>query len=336
VQHARSCRAADSGPTVAALRQLELCPPLCLATLTRRGATAPCLGPTPTSFFQTVYNSVQVLRCRSWAAAGLVGWASAGWRRPDVAASRSRVAVAAAASGSSLQWSCAPAPSLHWHDVLLLACACAARAYAACAGSQRPRAPCRVYVAASAVACSGDLSLLCSVSADGHRARGGRPFEPHITCYGGVDHAFVTPLYRVCLRRHCNTRPMCSQVFSSTTRASPYLGCAILVGVRCDSESGGVLGHRFGPPTPMHQPASTSTHTASASGWLVRVGAAAPTAPDQRAALVELYISTNGSTWSSTGRTGWLNHATGSDPCDNSWAGVSCSGSSPGMVNRNV
>jgi hypothetical protein len=68
--------------------------------------------------------------------------------------------------------------------------------------------------------------------------------------------------------------------------------------------------------------------------WGVRVGVVAPTAPGQRAALVELYIATNGSTWS-TGKTGWQNHATGSDPCDNSWSGVTCSGSS-GSGNRNV
>jgi hypothetical protein len=67
--------------------------------------------------------------------------------------------------------------------------------------------------------------------------------------------------------------------------------------------------------------------------WGVRVGVVAPTAADQRAALVELYIATNGSGWS--GVTGWQNYGTGSDPCDNSWAGVTCSGSS-GSANRNV
>jgi hypothetical protein len=67
--------------------------------------------------------------------------------------------------------------------------------------------------------------------------------------------------------------------------------------------------------------------------WAVRVGVVAPTAPDQRAALVELFIATNGSTW--TSKTGWQDYATGSDPCDNSWSGVGCSGSS-GSANRNV
>ncbi len=71
------------------------------------------------------------------------------------------------------------------------------------------------------------------------------------------------------------------------------------------------------------------------SGWSVRVGVVAPTAAAQRAALVELYIATNGSTWSSGGNTGWLNHGTGSDPCDDSWRGVTCSGSA-GAMNRNV
>jgi hypothetical protein len=67
--------------------------------------------------------------------------------------------------------------------------------------------------------------------------------------------------------------------------------------------------------------------------WGVRVGVVAPTAAAQRAALVELYIATNGSTWSD--KTGWQNHATGSDPCDNGWSGVTCSGSS-GSGNRGV
>jgi hypothetical protein len=73
-------------------------------------------------------------------------------------------------------------------------------------------------------------------------------------------------------------------------------------------------------------------HPAFARG--VRVGVVAPTTPDQRAALVELYIATNGSTWSRD-KTGWQNHSTGSDPCDNSWSGVTCTGSS-GSGSRNV
>ncbi len=67
--------------------------------------------------------------------------------------------------------------------------------------------------------------------------------------------------------------------------------------------------------------------------WGVRVGVVAPTALNQRAALVELYIATDGSTWNDN--IGWQNHATGSDPCDNSWSGVTCSGSS-GAGNRNM
>jgi hypothetical protein len=69
--------------------------------------------------------------------------------------------------------------------------------------------------------------------------------------------------------------------------------------------------------------------------WGVRVGVVAPTAPDQRVALVELYIATNGSTWDNWGISGWVDHATGSDPCDNGWSGVACTGSS-GSGNRNV
>lgn len=70
--------------------------------------------------------------------------------------------------------------------------------------------------------------------------------------------------------------------------------------------------------------------------WSIRAGAVAPTAPAQRAALVELFIATNGSTsWSIFARTGWQNHTTGSDPCDNAWPGVVCSGVA-GSLNREV
>ncbi len=61
--------------------------------------------------------------------------------------------------------------------------------------------------------------------------------------------------------------------------------------------------------------------------------AVAPTAPDQLAALVELYIATKGSTW--TNRTGWQNYSTGSDPCDDGWSGLTCSGVG-GSANRSV
>jgi hypothetical protein len=70
-----------------------------------------------------------------------------------------------------------------------------------------------------------------------------------------------------------------------------------------------------------------------ASSWCIRVGAVAPTAAAQRAALVELYIATNGNTWSDNN--GWRNHTTGSDPCDNTWSGLTCLGI-PGTANRNV
>jgi hypothetical protein len=69
-------------------------------------------------------------------------------------------------------------------------------------------------------------------------------------------------------------------------------------------------------------------------GWDLLTGVEAPTAPSQRAALVQMYIATtNGSAWSN--RTGWENHGSGSDPCDNSWAGITCDGSS-GAMSRNV
>ncbi len=63
------------------------------------------------------------------------------------------------------------------------------------------------------------------------------------------------------------------------------------------------------------------------------MGVVAPTAPDQRAALVDLYIATNGSGWGDN--YGWQDYASGSDPCENSWVAVTCSGSS-GSPNRDV
>jgi hypothetical protein len=66
---------------------------------------------------------------------------------------------------------------------------------------------------------------------------------------------------------------------------------------------------------------------------VIRAGAAATVVPAQRAALVDLYVATNGAGW--TVNTGWRDYATGSDPCENSWAGVSCSGSA-GSSNRGV
>ncbi len=63
------------------------------------------------------------------------------------------------------------------------------------------------------------------------------------------------------------------------------------------------------------------------------MGVVAPTAPDQRAALVDLYIATNGSAWGAN--TGWRDYASGSDPCDNRWIGMDCDGST-GSPTRNV
>jgi hypothetical protein len=69
----------------------------------------------------------------------------------------------------------------------------------------------------------------------------------------------------------------------------------------------------------------THSRRVDVAGWSIRVGAVAPAAPEQRAALVDLYIATSGSSWSS-GRSGWRNHAAGSDPCDDKWSAVTCSG----------
>jgi hypothetical protein len=63
------------------------------------------------------------------------------------------------------------------------------------------------------------------------------------------------------------------------------------------------------------------------------MGAVAPTVAAQRAALIDLYLATNGSGW--TDKAGWQNYTSGSDPCDNIWSGVSCSGT-VGAVNRSV
>jgi hypothetical protein len=81
------------------------------------------------------------------------------------------------------------------------------------------------------------------------------------------------------------------------------------------------------PLTAVVRVVSVFMQHAAASRW----GAVAPTAPDQRAVLVELYLATNGT----IGTTGWQNHTTGSDPCDDSWSGVTCSGSA-GSINRDV
>jgi hypothetical protein len=66
---------------------------------------------------------------------------------------------------------------------------------------------------------------------------------------------------------------------------------------------------------------------------LLRVGVVAPTLASDRAALVELYVATGASVW--TTKVGWQSYANGSDPCDNTWSGVTCSGVIGG-VNRVV
>jgi hypothetical protein len=81
----------------------------------------------------------------------------------------------------------------------------------------------------------------------------------------------------------------------------------------------------------------TVAHHAVAASWRVvrlPVGAVAPTAPAQRAALVDFFIATNGTGWTSNG--GWVSYATGSDPCDHSWSAVTCSGATAAVPNRNM
>jgi hypothetical protein len=57
----------------------------------------------------------------------------------------------------------------------------------------------------------------------------------------------------------------------------------------------------------------------------IRVGVVATIDPVQRAALVDLYIATDGSMWNVD--TGWRDYASGSDPCGIpvGWSGVKCS-----------
>ncbi len=51
----------------------------------------------------------------------------------------------------------------------------------------------------------------------------------------------------------------------------------------------------------------------------------------ERSALVDLFVSTNGSTaWSNP--TGWRDYSTGSDPCANSWTGVQCGAGGTSVV----
>ncbi len=63
--------------------------------------------------------------------------------------------------------------------------------------------------------------------------------------------------------------------------------------------------------------ATTTCGGAPPSGVL----AAVPS--EERAALVDLYLSTSGPRWWRN-RAGWSSYATASDPCDDSWYGVTC------------
>ncbi len=61
--------------------------------------------------------------------------------------------------------------------------------------------------------------------------------------------------------------------------------------------------------------------------------ALATTPAADRAALIDLYVATNGDHWYDS--TGWKDYAIGSDPCDDDWLGVQCSGAS-GSSDRDV
>ena len=53
--------------------------------------------------------------------------------------------------------------------------------------------------------------------------------------------------------------------------------------------------------------------------------------PRERAALVDLYVSTDGDQW--VGNDGWMNYADDSnDPCVEQWLGVNCSTTNPAHV----
>ena len=57
--------------------------------------------------------------------------------------------------------------------------------------------------------------------------------------------------------------------------------------------------------------------------------ASAQTAASETAALIDLFSNTSGSKWVNSA--GWVN-GWGSDPCTNSWFGLTCSGSTPNHV----
>jgi hypothetical protein len=70
---------------------------------------------------------------------------------------------------------------------------------------------------------------------------------------------------------------------------------------------------------------------AASCGWSSLLGnicVQATVAAKERSALVDLYVSTGGGNWTGGDITGWQNHTVGSDPCDDSWAFVTCTANS--------
>jgi hypothetical protein len=105
---------------------------------------------------------------------------------------------------------------------------------------------------------------------------------------------------------------------------------------RCGSARGTNGAHPTLPRTLATAPPRVVAVIPAVSGWSVRVGVVAPTAPDQRAALVDLYIATSADGgWGTGWQSYWDNSSSTSDPCDGFWYGVQCSGSL-GSIDRNV
>jgi hypothetical protein len=65
------------------------------------------------------------------------------------------------------------------------------------------------------------------------------------------------------------------------------------------------------------------------------LGAVAITIAAQQSALIDLYVATDGASWSSSD-SGWKDYLTGSDPCNDVWDYVTCDGSAASSSTRAV